>query len=101
VSHDGGGPLVRQRGEGQTAATQMFQARAAALRAACARSPTPRSLVAAATLDPADPAAARATRGVIPRLPGPRTRVSPVITQARQRDRWPHRDETTRDDGMA
>jgi hypothetical protein len=91
---------VSKRWDGQTSATQLFQERAAAVMAACARAPPPRSLVAEAKRDPEDTAAPLATRGLITRIPGTLTLVSQVITQARQRDRWPHLDETTRDDGL-
>jgi hypothetical protein len=79
----------------------MFQERAEALRAACASSPPPRSLVAEATRDPEDTAAPLAQLGCSTRLPGPLTLGSPVITQALQRDRGHPLDETTRDDGLA
>jgi hypothetical protein len=68
--------------------------------AACARAPTPRYRVAEAKLYPEDTAATLAKLGLITRIPGTLTLVSQVITQARPRDRWPHRDETTRDDGL-
>jgi hypothetical protein len=77
----------------------MFKERAAALMAALARSPTPRYLVAEANLYTEDTAATLAKLGFITRLPGTLTLVSQVITQARQRDRWHHLDETTRYDG--
>jgi hypothetical protein len=76
----------------------MFQARAEALMAACASAPTPRYLVAAAKLSPADTAATLAKRGFIPRIPGTLKRASQVITQARQRDRGHHLDETIGDE---
>ena len=78
----------------------MFKERAEALMAACARSPTPRYLVADATLSTEDTAATLAKRGIITRIPGPLKRVPQVITQALQRDRWHQLDETTRYDGM-
>jgi transposase len=99
VSHAGGVPLVSNRWDGQTSDTPMFKERAAALMAALARSPTPRYLVAEANLYPEDTAATLAKLGFITRLPGTLTLVSQVITQARQRDRWHHLDETTRYDG--
>ena len=91
---------MSKRWDGQTSATQLFQERAAAVMAACARAPPPRSLVAEAKRYPEDTAAPLATRGLITRIPGPLTLVAQVITPARPRDRWPHRDETTRDDGL-
>jgi len=101
VSQDGGGPLVSKRWEGKTSDTPMFKERAEALMAALTSSPTPRYLVAEATLYTEDTAATLAKLGVITRLPGTLKLVSQVITQALQRDRWHHLDETTRDDGMA
>ena len=100
VSQDGGVPLVSKRWAGHPSATPLFKERAEALMAAFASSPTPRSLVAEANLDTEDTAATLAKRGGITRLAGPLTRVSQVITQALQRDRWHHLDETTRDDSM-
>jgi hypothetical protein len=91
---------VRQSWDGQTSETQIFQERAEALMAAFASSPTPRYLVADAKRSTADTAATLAQLGLITRIPGPRKLVSQVITQALQRDRWPHLDETTRYDGM-
>ena len=100
VSQDGGVPLVSKSWDGHTSDTQMFQARAEALMAACASSPTPRYLVADAKLYTEDTAATLAKLGLITRIPGTLTLVSQVITQALQRDRWHHLDETTRYDGM-
>ena len=68
--------------------------------AAFASSPTPRYVVAEAKLDTEDTAATLAKRGFITRSPGPLKLVSQVITQALQRDRWHHLDETTRYDGL-
>jgi transposase len=79
-SQDGGGPLGSKSGEGNTSDTQIFKERAAVLRAAFARSPTPPYRVAEARLYTEDTAATRATRGFIPRMPGPRKLVSPVST---------------------
>jgi len=42
VAHEGGGPMVRNSGDGQTSDTPLFKERAEALRAALASSPTPR-----------------------------------------------------------
>jgi hypothetical protein len=46
VSPEGGGPLGSKRWDGKTSDTQICQERAEALRAALARAPTPRYLVA-------------------------------------------------------
>jgi hypothetical protein len=100
-SQDGGVPRVRKRWEGNPAETQSFTERAEALRAAFASSPTPRDLVAEAQRSTADTAAPRAQLGLITRIAGTLKLVSPVITQALQRDRGQHLDETTRDDGLA
>jgi transposase len=99
VSQDGGVPLVSQSWEGKTSDTQIVKERAEALMAACASAPTPRSLVAEAKLSTEDTAATLAKLGLITRMPGTLRRVSQVITQALQRDRWQHLDETTRDNG--
>ena len=69
--------------------------------AALARAPTPRELGAEATLSPAAPAATRATLGLSTRMPGPLTLGAQVMPQARQGDRWPRLDATTREDGLA
>jgi transposase len=100
VSPDGGVPLVSQSWDGHTSDTQLFKERAEAWMAAVASSPTPRYLVADATLYTEDPAATLATLGCITRIPGTLKLVSQVITQALQRDRWHHLDATTRSDGM-
>jgi transposase len=100
VSQDGGVPLVRKSWEGHTSDTQIFKERAEALMAALASSPTPRYLVADAKLSTEDTAATLAQLGCITRIPGTLKLVSQVITQALQRDRWHHLDETTRDDCM-
>jgi transposase len=101
VSQDGGVPLVSKRWDGHTSDTQIFKERAEALMAAVASAPTPRYLVADATLSTEDTAATLAKLGLITRIPGTLKLVSQVITQALQRDRWHHLDETTRYDGMA
>jgi len=108
VSHDGGVPLVSKRWDGKTSDTPICTERAEALMAACAGSPTPRSLGADATLSTEDTAATRATRGCIPRMPGTLTLVSQAMTQALEEDRWQRLDEATRSsclelghDGMA
>jgi hypothetical protein len=101
VSPDGGVPLVRTSWDGQASETQMFQERAPALIKAWARSPTPRQLVAEAKRDPEDPAAPRATLGVITRMPGTLTLVSQVSSQALPWGTWPALQDTTRDQGLA
>jgi transposase len=100
VSQDGGVPLVSKSWDGNTSDTQMFKERAEALMAAFASSPTPRYLVADAKLYTEDTAATLAKLGFITRIPGTLKLVSQVITQALQRDRWHHLDETTRYDCM-
>jgi transposase len=100
VSQDGGVPLVSKSWDGYTSDTQIFQERAEALIAAFASSPTPRYLVADAKLYTEDTAATLAKLGFITHIPGTLKRVSQVITQALQRDRWHHLDETTRYDGI-
>jgi transposase len=100
VSQDGGVPLVSKSWDGNTSDTQIFKERAEALMAAFASSPTPRYLVADAKLYTEDTAATLAKLGFITRIPGTLKLVSQVITQALQRDRWHHLDETTRYDGM-
>ena len=50
VSQDGGVPFVSQSGDGHTADIQLFQERAQALRHAFTNTPSPRYLVAEATL---------------------------------------------------
>ena len=100
VSQDGGVPLVSKSWDGNTSDTQIFQERAEALMAAFTSSPTPRYLVADAKLYTEDTAATLAKLGFITRIPGTLKLVSQVITQALQRDRWHHLDETTRYDCM-
>ena len=100
VSQDGGVPLVSKSWDGNTSDPQIFKERAEALMAAFASSPTPRYLVADAKLYTEDTAATLAKLGFITRIPGTLKLVSQVITQALQRDRWHHLDETTRYDGM-
>jgi len=100
VSQDGGVPLVSTSWDGNTSDTQIFKERAEALLTAFARSPTPRYLVADAKLYTEDTATTLAKLGFITRIPGTIKLVSQVITQALQRDRWHHLDETTRYDCM-
>jgi transposase len=99
VSHEGGGPLVSNSGDGHTSDTQIVQERAEALMAALAPSPTPRYLVADAKLSPEDTAATLAQLGCIPRIPGTLKRVAQVIPQALQGDRWARLDARPRYDG--
>jgi hypothetical protein len=101
VSQEGGVPLGSQRWEGKTSDTQIFQEWAEALRAAVARAPTPRYLVADATRSTEDTAATLAQRGFLTRMPGPLTLVSQVITQALQWDRGYRLDAMTRYDRLA
>ena len=100
VSQAGGVPLVSQSWDGHTSDPPIFKARAEALMAALASSPTPRSLVADAQRYTEDTAATLAKLGCITRIPGTLKLVSQVITQALQWDRWHHLDETTRYDCM-
>src|SRR5262245_46692187 len=97
VSHEGGGPLSRQRWEGHTAAITVLQERAPARLATCQTAPSPRSRSADAQRDPEDPAPNLHTRGWITRLPHPLSSVSPVITPALVWDPWPRFDDATRD----
>jgi transposase len=101
VSQAGGVPLVSKSWDGNTSDTQIFKARAEALRTALARSPTPRYLVADAKLYTEDTAPTLATLGFITPIPGTLKLVSQVITQALAEDRWHRLDETTRYDGLA
>jgi transposase len=96
VSHDGGGPLVRQRWDGHASDTKIFQARAEALLATFKRSPTPRYLVADANVDNEDNAATLSPLGFITRMPGTLKLVTHVITQALAGDTWQCLDDTTR-----
>ena len=108
VSQDGGVPFVSQRWDGHTADLQMFQARVQALMHAFTNPPSPRYLVAAATLSPEDHAASLQRIGFITRIPHTLGVVAQVIRQALVWDTWPPVDDTTRDqplelchDGMA
>jgi len=91
---------VSKSGDGNTSDTQICKERAEALMAAYARSPTPRSLVADATLYTDDTAATLAKLGFITRIPGTLKLVSQVIAQALQWDRWSRLDEMTRYYGL-
>jgi transposase len=100
VSQDGGVPLVSKSGDGNTSDTQICKARAEALMAAFAHSPTPQYLGADAKLSTEDTAATLAKLGFITRLPGTLKLVSQVIAQALQWDRWSRLDAMTRYDGL-
>jgi hypothetical protein len=99
-SHEGGVPYVSQRGEGQTADTQRFQARAQTGRRAFKTAPRPRSLRADATRDPEDHAAHRRGRGFSTRLANTLGVVSHPSAPARTRDTWPAVDATPREQGV-
>jgi transposase len=101
VSHDGGGPLVSQSWAGNTADTAIFQERAAALIATFTNAPTPRSVVADATLDNAAQATTLQALGFLTRMPTPLQRVSQVITPARSWGTWQRLEDTTRDQRVA
>jgi transposase len=96
VSQDGGVPFVSKSWDGNASDTQMFQERAAALMATLKRSPTPRSLVADATLYHEDHAATLRQLGCITRMPNTLKLVAQVIGQALRWDTWHRLDETTR-----
>ena len=96
VSPDGGVPFVSKSWEGQASETQIFQERAAALRATLQRSPTPRSLGADANLSTEDHAAHLKALGVLTRLPHTLTLVSPVLPQALREATWQRLHATTR-----
>jgi Domain of unknown function (DUF4277) len=108
VSQDGGGPLVSKSWHGTTSDTVIVQERAAARRATVQHSPTPRDLVADATLSNAAQAAHRRALGFLTRMPHTLPLVSQVLTPARRWDTWPRLDDPTRSqrvelghDGMA
>ena len=88
VSHDGGGPCVSQRWDGTPSDIQRFQARAQALRHAFTHTPSPRYLVAEATLDHEDQASSRPSIGVITRLPTTSGVVAQVLRPALEWDTW-------------
>jgi transposase len=93
-------PLVRKSWDGNTSDTPIFKERAEALLAAFASAPTPRSLVADATLYTEDTATTLAKLGFLTRIPGTLKLVSQVLPQALQEDRWHRLDETPRYDGL-
>jgi len=96
VSQDGGVPFVSKSWDGNTADTEIFQERAAALLATFQRSPTPRYLVADSKLYHEDNAAHLRALGFITRIPNTLKLVSQVITQALRGDTWQRLDDTTR-----
>jgi transposase len=96
VSQDGGVPMVSKSWDGNASDTQIFQERAHALMTAFASAPTPRYLVADATLDTEDSAAPLAKLGFVTRMPGTRKLVSQVISQALAWDMWHALDDRTR-----
>jgi transposase len=101
VSHDGGVPVVSHRGEGHAADPGMFQERAAALSATLKNSPTPRSLVADATLSNEANAAHLQALGFLTRMPHTRQLVSHVSTPALRWDTGPRLDDPTREQRVA
>jgi transposase len=108
VAHDGGVPFVSKSWDGHTSDSELFQARAQALRTAFKNAPSPRYLIADAQLDHADTAPHLRARGCITRIPTTIGPVSQVIRQALTWDTWHPLEETTRyqrlelgHDGMA
>lgn len=96
VSPDGGGPFVRQSGEGHTSETKMLQERAAALLATFPSAPTPRDVGADANLYNADHAANLHTLGFLTRMPHRLNLVSQVIAPALRGDTGQRLDAFTR-----
>jgi transposase len=101
VSQDGGVPFVSQSWDGNASDTEIFQERAAALIATFTNAPTPRSVVADATLDNAAQATTLQALGFLTRMPTPLQRVSQVITPARSWGTWQRLEDTTRDQRVA
>ena len=101
VSPDGGVPLVSKSWEGNTSDTQVVQQRAEALLRAFKNTPTPRSLVAAATLSCEDKAVHLAKLGFIPRIPATLQVGSQVMGQALPWDTWQTCDDNTRSQPLA
>jgi transposase len=97
VSQDGGGPLMRQSGDGHASDTQMVQERAQALLATLRASPQPRDWVADAKRYTEDQAPHLAKLGLITRIPGRLTLVTQGITPALPWDTWPSLHARTRD----
>jgi hypothetical protein len=96
VAHDGGGPVVRQRGAGHPSDRPRCHARAPAVRPAFTHTPRPRSLGAAATRDHEDKASRLHRIGVSTRIPHTRGVGAPVIRHALGGDPWPPGADTTR-----
>jgi transposase len=96
VSQDGGIPCVSQSWDGNTADTQGFQQRAEALIRAFKDTPSPRSLIADATLYCADNATPLAKLGFITRVPATLKVVAQVLRQALQWDTGQPVDHNTR-----
>jgi transposase len=88
VSQDGGIPCVSKSWDGNTSDTRVVQERAEALISACKSTPSPRSLVADATLSCEDTAAHLAQLGCITRIPATLKVVAQVMSQALQWDPW-------------
>jgi len=101
VSQDGGVPCMSKSWDGHTSDTQIVPERAQALIAAFRRAPTPRYLVADATLYNEDNATNLTQLGFITRMPNTLTLVSQVITQALRGDTWPPVTATTRSQRVA
>jgi len=108
VSQDGGVPFGSNSWDGHTSDIKVFQERAQALVAAFQKAPSPRDLIADATLYQEDHAPNLHTLGLITRLPHTLGAVSQVIAQALAWDTWHPLDDKTRDqclevchDGMA
>jgi transposase len=99
-SQDGGVPFVSKSWDGNTSDTQIFQERAQAFMSALKTSPSPRYLIADATLYTADNAANLQRFGFITRLANTIGVVSHVIEQALTWDTWHTFDETTRYQGV-
>jgi transposase len=101
VSQDGGIPLVSQSWDGNTSDTRVFQERAPALMRTFKSTPSPRSLVADATLSCEDNAASLAKLGLITRIPAPLKVVAQVMSQALPWDTWHPVDTKTRSQPLA
>ena len=97
VSHDGGVPCVSNRGDGHTSDSHVFQERAQALMTAFEQTPSPRYVVADATLSHADHAPHLKHMGCITRLPNALGVVSQVIRPALTWDTWQPVDDHLRD----
>jgi transposase len=96
VSQDGGIPLVRQSWDGHTADTRIFQGRAEALLRAFKTTPSPRSLIADATLSCEANVAHLAKLGFITRIPATLKVLAQVISQALPWNTWKPVDPHTR-----